>query len=58
MFDDELKRVGYSGKLNEDQFFMLWGWTRIKVYVLGERRARKSWDELLRAGLKGCGLSP
>ncbi|MDV3244222.1 MAG: winged helix-turn-helix domain-containing protein [Nitrososphaerales archaeon] len=55
-FEGELKMVGYAGELTEDQFFKMWGWTRIKVYVLGEWRARKIWRELLSAGLKGCGL--
>ncbi|MDG6978787.1 MAG: helix-turn-helix transcriptional regulator [Nitrososphaerota archaeon] len=53
-FEGELKKVGYAGELTEDQFFKLWGWTRIKVYVLGEWRARKVWRELLSAGLSGC----
>ena len=31
-----MKEAGYEGELTEGQFLKLWGWTRIKVYVLGE----------------------
>ena len=52
-FENELKEAGYRGELTADQFLRLWGWTRIKVYALGERQARRVWKELLLAGLKG-----
>ncbi|MDG6954659.1 MAG: winged helix-turn-helix transcriptional regulator [Nitrososphaerota archaeon] len=52
-FESELKEAGYHGELTEGQFLKLWGWTRIKVYVLGEWKARRVWKELLSAGLKG-----
>jgi DNA-binding transcriptional ArsR family regulator len=52
-FESELKEAGYRGELTAEQFLKLWGWTRIKVYVLGEWKARRIWKELLLAGLKG-----
>ena len=57
-FEGELKDVGYEGELTEEQFLKLWGWTRIKVYVLGEWKARRIWKEILSAGLIGCRLRP
>ncbi len=56
-FESELKEAGYEGELTEGQFLKLWGWTRIKVYVLGEWKARRVWKELLSAGMKGLPAS-
>ena len=56
-FESELKEAGYVRELTEEQFLELWGWTRIKVYVLGEWKARRVWKELLSAGLKGLPTS-
>jgi DNA-binding transcriptional ArsR family regulator len=55
-FEGELREAGFGGRLTEDQFLKLWGWVRVKVYVLGEWKARKLWKELLSAGIRGCRL--